>query len=128
MGGPGSIDICPPQVHINLHVSVKAGFFPISTVGEPGAHGPGITGTQGMGVKTPKAADVALATVGLDNELHTPKGMIFFIGILSIIVPTDFLLPITWFGGVTLKTLGAAPKVHMSCAPTVTNIAIPHSP
>lgn len=95
MGGPGITLICPPQLHINLHVSVKAGFFPIITFVEPGAHGDAVTGTQGMGVKVPIAADVALATVGLDKELHIPKGKIFVIGTLSIMVPTGFLLPIT---------------------------------
>ena len=69
MGGPGSILICPPQLHISLHESVKAGMLPTFTVGEPGVHGAGITGIQGMGVKTPWAADVALDTVGLDNDI-----------------------------------------------------------
>ena len=59
VGGPGSILICPPQVHISLHESVRAGFFPTITVGEPGAHGAEVTGTQGIGVKTPCAAAVA---------------------------------------------------------------------
>ena len=79
-----------------------------------------------MGVKTPSAAVVALATVGLDKELHMPKGMMFFIGTLSIIVPTGFLLAITRFSGPTTKILGAAPKLHWSCAPAVTNIAMLH--
>ena len=126
MGGPGSILICPPQLHISLHESVKAGMLPTFTVGEPGVHGAGITGIQGMGVKTPWAADVALDTVGLDNELHTPKGMIFVIGILSIMVPTGLLPAATLFWGVMTRALGADPKVHVSCAPAVTNIAIPH--
>ena len=50
------------------------------TVGEPGAHGAGITGKQGMGVSTPRAAAVALATVGLAKELHMPKGGILTMG------------------------------------------------
>jgi hypothetical protein len=126
VGGPGITLICPVQLHISLHASVKAGFFPTNTVGEPGVHGAVMTGTQGMGVKTPIAADVALATVGLDKELHMPKGMMFFIGTLSMIVPTGFLPAITRFSGVTTKILGAAPKLHWSCAPAVTNIAMFH--
>jgi hypothetical protein len=118
--------ICPPQLHINLHVSVRAGFFPISTLVEPGIHGAAITGTQGIGVNTPSAADVALDTDGLAKELHIPKGRMFFIGTLSIIVATGLLLFETRFSGVTTIALGAAPKVHISCAPIVTKFAIPH--
>jgi len=126
VGGPGITDICPPQLHISLHVSVKAGILPTFTVGEPGVHGEGVTGTQGWGVKTPIAADVAAATVGLDKVLHTPKGMMLTVGLLSIMVPTGLLPAITLFCGVMTRPLGAAPKVHVSCAPIVTNIAIPH--
>jgi hypothetical protein len=109
-----------------LHESVKAGFYPTSTVGEPGVHGATVAGTQGIGVKTPIAADVALATVGLAKELHIPKGMMFVKGLLSIIVPTGLFPAITLSADSKAKTLGAAPKVHVSCAPTVTSIAIPH--
>jgi len=42
-------------------------------------------GCRAMGVKTPIAADVAEATVGLARLLHMPKGMIFTIGLWSII-------------------------------------------
>ncbi len=47
---------------------------PIETVGEPGVQGVTVTGTQGIGVRTPNAADVAEATAGLLMELHIPKG------------------------------------------------------
>ena len=50
------------------------------TVGEPGTQGAGITGKQGMGVKTPRAAAVALATVRLAKEVHMPKVGIFITG------------------------------------------------
>lgn len=46
----------------------NAGVFPIITVGDPGAHGAGSTGMQGIGVRTPKAAAVAEATVGLAKD------------------------------------------------------------
>lgn len=60
--------------------------MPIITVGAPGAHGAGVTGTQGMGVNTPKAAAVAAATVGLEGELHIPKGGMLTIGLPSMMV------------------------------------------
>jgi hypothetical protein len=62
------------------------GLFPIITVGEPGAQGAGVTGIQGIGVSTPKAAAVAAATVGLAMDWHMAKGMIFNIGMLSMMV------------------------------------------
>jgi hypothetical protein len=72
--------ITPPQVQAHLLVLFKAGIPRTSTVGEPGAHGAGITGTQGCGVKTPEAADVAEATAGLAIELHIPNGGMFTFG------------------------------------------------
>lgn len=60
--------------------------FATSTVEEPGAYGAVVTGMQGMGVKTPKAAAVADATDGFAIELHIAKGMIFSIGILSMML------------------------------------------
>jgi len=64
-----------------LQLLFNAGFPPTRTVGEPGAHGPGIMGMHGMGVRTPKAAAVADATVGLARDWHMPKGMMLTIGI-----------------------------------------------
>jgi hypothetical protein len=52
----------------------------------PGAHGATITGMQGIGVKTPIAADVAEATVGFAKDLHMPKGMMFTMGAKSMIL------------------------------------------
>jgi hypothetical protein len=74
------IEITPAQVHMSLEVSFNAGIFPTSTVGDPGSQGAGVTGTQGMGVNTPKAAVVAAATVGLARLVHIPKGGIFTMG------------------------------------------------
>jgi hypothetical protein len=50
---------------MHFDVLFKAGMLATSTVGEPGAQGAAVTGTQGIGVKAPKAAAVAAATVGL---------------------------------------------------------------
>ena len=89
-------------------------------MGQPGAQGAGITGTQGMGVSTPMAAAVAEATVGLAREEHMPKGMIFFIGTLSMMVAAGMLEVRTLFSGVTTRLEGAAPKVHWHMAPMQT--------
>lgn len=81
MAGPGfTICITPPQLHMHLHVLFTAGFPPTNTVGDPGAQGAAVTGTQGIGVKTPNAAAVAAATCGFAMEVHIPKGMILTIG------------------------------------------------
>lgn len=77
----------PPYAQISLQLLVKAGFPPMRTVGEPGVHGPGIIGMQGIGVKTPKAAAVADATTGFARDWHIPNGIIFTIGTWSIIQP-----------------------------------------
>src|SRR5437016_6046610 len=87
VNSPGlTIWITPPQLHISFDWSLSAGMLPIRTVGDPGTHGAVVTGTQGMGVKTPRAAAVAAATVGFDGELHMPNGGIFTMGALSIMV------------------------------------------
>lgn len=70
----------PPQVHIHLAVSGNAGNLLMFTLIAPGAQGAGITGIQGIGVKTPNAAAVAAATVGFAMEEHIPKGSILTMG------------------------------------------------
>jgi hypothetical protein len=85
--------------------------FPISTVGEPGVHGAGRTGTHAMGVSTPNAAAVAEITSGFVGELHIPNEGTLTIGILSMIVAAG--VPVrTWFAGRTISDAGAAPKLH----------------
>lgn len=98
-------------MHISLDELFKAGIFFISTVGEPGTQGATVFGIQGIGVKTPKAAAVAEATVGLAIDIHTPNGRIFTIGLLSIIFATG-VVAVVILSGKTFKTLGAAPKLH----------------
>ena len=49
---------------MSLLVLLSSGLLHTITVGTPGAHGATVSGTQGMGVSTPKAAAVAAATVG----------------------------------------------------------------
>jgi hypothetical protein len=83
--------ITPAHIHIALLILFKAGIFPTITVGEPGAQGVVVAGTQGTGVGTPSLAAVAAIKAGLVGALHIPKGMIFFIGTKSMILATGIL-------------------------------------
>lgn len=120
---PGKvIDMFPPYAHIHLQLSSKAGKLQIFSC-PPGDHGPVITGIQGIGVRTPIAAAVADATVGFAIERQTPKGFMLTIGAKSIM----FAIGIFWHIGLmptTVKGTGAAPIVHRSKAPFVTNFPI----
>ena len=109
---------------MSLDWSSNAGILPISTVGAPGTHGAGVTGTQGMGVNTPKAAAVAAATVGLEGELQTPKGGTLTIGLPSMMVAAGGPPARTWLAGKTSRLLGAAPKLHCNAAPAQTRLAM----
>lgn len=106
---PGLVmDICPPQVHIHLLLLVSAGMFITFTIALPGAQGAGITGTHGIGVSTPIAADVAAETVGLAIERHMPKvGM--FAGVKSIVVAISMFMHFGRRGTVTINEQGAIP-------------------
>jgi len=64
-----------------MEESFRAGMLAIGTVGEPGVHGATVFGMHGIGVNTPRAADVAEITVGFVGELHIPNGMMFTIGL-----------------------------------------------
>jgi hypothetical protein len=109
----------PPQVHINVDESFKAGIFPIKTVGAPTIHGAVVTGMQGIGVIAPAAAAVAAATMGFDVELHWPKGRILTKGLLSMMLASG-VVPVTRLAGNTDNALGAVPKLHCSMAPMQT--------
>ena len=95
----------PPQLHMHL-----LELFSAITVGEPGAQGAAHAGIHGMGVSTPIAAAVALATVGFAGLLHIPK-VIGGFGI-SIIVANGMLPPTAVDWDVTVSGAGAAPNVH----------------
>jgi hypothetical protein len=97
---------------------------PKSTVGFPGVQGTTVLGIQGIGVKTPKAAAVAAATIGFAKDRHIPKGIIFIIGLLSIIFAAGLLSVKTLFKGKITKVPGASPKVHFNVAPLHTCIPI----
>ena len=117
----------PAHVHISFDTFVRAGKFPIKKVGDPGTQGAGVTGIQGIGVNTPRAADVAAATWGFARDEHTPKGRMFTIGLLSMIVATGvFAIIGCW--GMTTRELGAAPKLHCSVSPMHTAFGIASNP
>ena len=90
------------------------------TVGAPGTQGAGKTGMQGMGVSvnTPwaaaVAAAVAAATAGLAMLLHGPKGWMFTMGLLSMMLAANWLLVFILFSGSTPRSLGLEPKVQTS--------------
>ncbi len=98
----------------------SAGLPPIRTVGEPGAHGAGSTGMQAPGVKTPSAAAVCAAVIGLAKLMHTPNGAMFTNGMLSMIVAAGLFSMLTMARGRTLNVLGAAPIGQASIAPVTT--------
>jgi len=86
VSSPASINvITPAHVHISVEILSSAGAFPSITVGAPATHGAGVFGKHGIGVKTPNAAAVAAATVGFNRLVHIPNGIIFTIGMWSMI-------------------------------------------
>jgi hypothetical protein len=122
---PGTVtEITPPQVHISFEVLFSAGILLSMTVGDPGAHGAGVTGMQGIGVSTPSAAAVAAATVGLAGLIHIPNGIMLTIGTLSMMFAAGILLVVTMLTGNTISELGATPKLHINTAPLQTCIPI----
>lgn len=91
-----------------------------NTVQQPGIHGAGVRGTHAEGA--PKAA-ITAGFVGLE---HIPKGMIFNIGLLSIIDAAG-MPPISMrFIGSTVSGVGATPNEHLIKAPPTTIILQPY--
>jgi hypothetical protein len=113
-------EITPNQVHINLDVLFKVGNVPSKTNGFPGTQGATVTGIQGMGVKTPRAAAVAAITAGFVGAEHMPNGTILTIGLLSIILAAGMFPAKTRAIGKTIMEDGATPKVHCSMAVATT--------
>lgn len=93
--------------------------MPSNTFGFPGTQGAMVIGIQGMGVKTPSAAAVAAATMGLAMLMHVPKGNTFINGLLSMMLAAGMVAR-TLFVGKTTKLDGAAPNVHFNVAPMQT--------
>jgi len=100
--------------------NVRQGFPPTRTVGAPGVQVPAITGMQGWGVRTPRAAAVAAATWGFDGVVHIPKGVMFTMGAASVIVSAGLPPTNTVKLLVEVKFPGVVPKVHMQVPPIAT--------
>ena len=103
--------INPPQLQISLELLFRAGWPPMRTVGWPGVQGATVAGMQGMGVKTPRAAAVAAATVGLAGEEHIPKLARLRKGLLSMMLAAGVPAR-TLAAGSTVSGQGARPKLH----------------
>ncbi len=106
----------PPQLHISFELLSSVGILPIRMVGEPTIQGAVVTGTQGIGVRTPSAAAVAAATVGLEGDMHIPNGGMLTIGLLSMMFAAGVVAS-TLLVGRTTSVDGAAPKLHIIEAP-----------
>ena len=78
-----------------------------------------VMGIHGIGVRTPKAAAVAAATIGLARLIQVPKGKIFMNGLLSMILAAGIGVK-TRLTGNTTRLEGAAPNVHFKLAPMQT--------
>src|SRR5690242_9595675 len=117
---PGKpIWIIPPQAQVHMEVLSRAGIPPIITVGQPGVQGV-VTGMQGMGVRTPSAAAVAAATIGLAMDMHMANGGILTMGAQSMMVAAGAPAMVLLMGS-TLSVEGAIPNVHIIMAPVVTS-------
>ncbi len=112
--------ISPAQSHMHMEELSSAGKPPTRTVGDPGSHGDVVAGTQGIGVKTPIAADVAASTSGFANDEHSPKEGMLSIGAKSMIVAHSMLLEVVCSCEVTINSAGAAPKLQTISAPITT--------
>jgi len=91
----------------------------IVTVGLPGVHGV-VAGTHGIGVNTPSAAAVALATVGLASDEHMPKVGMLLMGAQSMMVAAGIFDEVVCACDVTNSDAGAVPKLHFIIAPCTT--------
>ena len=107
-------------MHIKVDELFSAGIFAIMTVGAPTIQGAVVMGIQGIGVKTPKAAAVAAATIGFAMDMHEPKGAMFIMGLLSMMFAAGILLAMVLFKGRTVNVPGAIPKEHIIMAPEFT--------
>ena len=117
VNSPGVVNvITPAHMHISVCVLSSVGMFASSTFGTPATHGAGVAGMHGIGVSTPSAADVAAATVGFAMLVQAPNGIMFTIGMWSMMLAANCPLIVVRLTGSTESTEGAIPIVHMSCA------------
>ena len=74
---------------------------------------------HGIGVSTPSAAAVAAATIGFESNVQTPKGGMFTMGAISVMLAAG--IPQNGRpAGRTESIEGATPPLHMSAAPAQT--------
>jgi hypothetical protein len=97
--------------------AVNAGVPPMSVLAAPGTQGAVIVGTHGIGVRTPSAALVAAATVGLARLEHIPNGGMFTPVIVLVMTAAGRPSIVTRGVGRALSVDGASPKVHCNIAP-----------
>lgn len=112
--------ISPPHMHRFVLMLSSAGMPPINTLIAPTFQGDVTTGMHGCGVNTPIAAAVAAATIGLLGVMHIPNGMMFFMGMKSMILAAGCMPDITRFSGVIINTEGATPKTQAKLAKLTT--------
>ena len=108
--------ITPAHIHMALQLLSNVGNPPVNTAVLPVIQGVTVMGMQGIGVRTPSAAAVAAATMGLAMLEHIPKVGISAMGVKFIIVPT-WVIAVTMAMGVAFSVAGAAPKVQLIIAP-----------
>ena len=104
---------------MHFEVASSAGKFLTSTFGEPGVQGV-VTGMQGIGVSTPRAATVAAATIGLAGDMHMPNVGMLAIGTQSMMFAAGGPCAVV-VGTTTASAAGAAPIVQVNNDPAFTN-------
>lgn len=113
--------ITPPQAQLHTEPNTRPWIPPIIVRGAPGTHRPTTAGTHGIGVRTPSAALVAAATVGLAKLEHIPNGGMLTPVIVSCTVAAGLPSMVTRLVGKAIKEDGAMPKLHCSIAPVTTD-------
>jgi len=109
---PGKLIVMtPPKPQLAMEDWLRAGAPPNIMVGEPGAQTE-VTGVQGRGTNTPKAAAVAAATAGLARLVQRPKGRILTKGTAQVMLPAGAPPPMVRVMGRTSRADGARPNVH----------------
>jgi hypothetical protein len=104
--------ITPPKEHIQVFPTHATGPVVNNTVGLVGIQGAAIAGRQGIGVRTPNAAAVAAATIGLARLIHIPNMAIFNIGTKSVTQAAGMPPIKTPLVGKIVRGAGVAPNEH----------------
>jgi hypothetical protein len=107
----------PPHAQVQVEPLTRAGWPPIFIVADPGTQGPTTAGMHGIGVRTPRAALVAAATLGFESEVHMPNGGMFTLGAVEVTTAAGRPSMRTRLVGNAFRVAGASPKLHCSSAP-----------